>query len=82
MECFRILKAWSFLHAYGEGPPCWNEVDRGCQNALSPCGNYPDERTGNPNAVVHTRQKKNEHRLSRQGQITRYPGRRHAGRLR
>ena len=24
----------------------------------SPCGSYPDERTGNPNAVVNTRQQK------------------------
>ena len=26
--------------------------------ALSPCGTYPNDRTGNPNAVVNARQKK------------------------
>jgi hypothetical protein len=40
---------------YGEGPHAGTKpiVD---VKTLSPCGSYPDERNGNPNAVVNTRQ--------------------------
>ena len=42
---------------YGEGPLAGTKsiVD---VKTLSPCGSYPDERTGNPNAAVNSRQKK------------------------
>ena len=42
---------------YGEGPLAGTKsiVD---VKTLSPCGSYPDERTGNPNAAVNSRQNK------------------------
>ena len=42
---------------YGEGPLAGTKsiVD---VKTLSPCGSYPDERTGNPHAAVNSRQKK------------------------
>jgi hypothetical protein len=42
---------------YGEAPLAGTKsiVD---VKTISPCGSYPDERTGNPNAVVNMRQKK------------------------
>jgi hypothetical protein len=42
---------------YGEGPLAGTKSILDVKT-LSPCGSDPDERSGNPNAVVNTRQKK------------------------